>query len=309
MKIIFLGTPYFALPALQEILLCGHHVAAVVCNRDKPAGRGGKVEESPVKKFALENQIPVLQYSSVRKEGVEDIRQLAPDLMVTCAFGQILSQELLDIPKFGVMNVHVSLLPKYRGASPVQSVLLSGEKETGVTIMKTEAGIDDGDIYLQEKLIILDGETYGELTDRIFPFGAKLLGKALKLLEEGKLTRTPQNYAQATFCSKIGKENAKLDFSKSAVLLERQIRAFNPAPGCFFEWKGENYKVLKAEIADWKEEKARNGTVLLSSPKQGLFIQTGSGVLSVLCIQAPGGKPMEIQAFLNGRKIPEGETL
>ena len=305
-----MGTPYFALPALKEILLCGHEVLAVVCNLDKPAGRGGKIEESPIKRFAHENGIKVLQYKSIRKEGALDIQNLNPDLIVTCAFGQILSQEILDIPKHGVMNVHVSLLPKYRGASPVQAAILNGEKTTGVSIMKTEAGIDDGDVYLQEELAIFENETYGELTDRIFPFGAKLLGKTLKLLEEGKLVRTPQNHAKATFCPRINKEDGRLDFSKSADFLVRQIRAYNPSPICFFERNGEKIKVFAAKSVVFDEIIGKTpGTVLISNPKQGLLIQTGNGTLSILKLQVQGGKEMDAKAFLNGRKIPEGEVL
>ena len=213
LKVVFLGTPDFSVNTLKAILNSRHEVLAVVTQPDRPVGRSGKPVFSPVKQVAVEKGIKVLQYNKIRLEGVEDLKALNPDIMVTCAFGQILSQEIIDIAPKGIINVHASILPKYRGAAPIQWSIINGDSETGVTIMQTEAGIDTGDIICVEKTPISDKETAGELFDRLADLGANLLVKALDMIEDGNATYTKQNHDLATHVKMLKKEDGIIDFS------------------------------------------------------------------------------------------------
>lgn len=305
MKIVYMGTPDFAVEPLKALVNSkDFEVIAVVCNHDKPVGRKHVLTAPPVKEFANSISIPVYQYDKIRLEGVEDIKSLNPDVIVTCAFGQILSQEIIDIPKYGVINVHASLLPKYRGASPIHYAILNGEKTSGVTIMKTDVGIDTGDMLIKQQVEIGEEETCGELFSRLSIVGAELLIKGLTLIKDGKAEFIAQNHDDASTTKIISKEMAKIDFSKSAEQVVNQIRAFNPSPIAFTYLNGEQYKIYKARVV---EGNGVEGEIINSSDQ--LVIACGSKAISVETIQRQGGKPLNIKDFLRGNKLRFGERF
>lgn len=305
MKVVFLGTPDFAVLPLKAVCETkGVEVAAVICNKDKPVGRKQVLTAPPVKTFAESRGIPVFQYDKIRSEGVGDLKSLAPDLMITCAFGQILSQEILDIPSRGVINIHASLLPKYRGASPIHYAILNGEKATGITIMKTDIGIDTGDILLQKSIDIGETETCGELFERLSVLGAECIKDALNLIMQGKAVYTPQIENDATFTKMIKKEQARIDFKRSAEQIVNLIRAFNPAPVAFTTLSGEPFKVYSAEKCDLE---GNAGEVIFSDKK--LIVGAGENSVSLLKVCKAGGKPMPISDFLRGNPIETGTKL
>lgn len=302
MRIVYLGTPDFSVEPLKRIVEnTSHEVIAVVCNKDKPVGRKKILTAPPVKQYALSKNIPVFQYDKIRLEGVEDLKKLAPDLMITCAFGQILSQEILDIPRLGVINIHASLLPSYRGASPIHYAILNGEKKTGITIMKTDIGIDTGDIMFSEEVDILSNETCGELFERLSILGANCIQKALDLLESGKAVFTPQNHEKATLTKIIKKEHAFIDWSNSAEDIYNQVRAFNPAPIAFTLYNGQPFKVFECEVVDFNG----NAGEVLSSNKE-LIVACGKGAISLKTVQKAGGNKVSARDFLLGNKIEKG---
>ena len=301
MRIIYLGTPDFAVKPLESLLDNGYDVVAVVTNKDKPVGRKKILTAPPVKVFAEKNGIPVYQYDRIRIEGVEDIKTLNPDIMITCAFGQILSQEILDIPKLGVFNIHASLLPKYRGASPIHYAILNGEKTTGITIMKTDVGIDTGDMILQNELDISDDETCGELFNRLSVLGAKSIIDALPKIINKTVKYIKQENSAATFTKIIKKEMALIDWSDSAKDIYNKIRAFNPAPIAFCMLFNEPFKIHSAKVV---EGKGKPGEILCS--KDELVIACGEAALSLLTVQKAGGSVMNIKDFLRGNKFELG---
>lgn len=305
MKIVYMGTPDFALEPLKALVnSTDFNVIAVVCNHDKPVGRKQILTPPPVKEYASLVGIPVYQYNKIRNEGVEDLRRLNPDVIVTCAFGQILSQEIIDIPKFGVINVHASLLPKYRGASPIHFAILNGEKTTGVTIMKTDAGIDTGDMLISNEIEIGEEETCGELFSRLSVNGAELLIKGLTLIKDGKAQFIPQDNQDATTTKIIRKEMANIDFSKSSEQVVNQIRAFNPSPIAFTFLNGEQFKIYKAKKTNGK---GKVGEIINSTDK--LVIACGVDAIEVEIIQRQGGKPLNVKDFLRGNKLVVGEVF
>lgn len=304
MKIVYLGTPDFAVKPLKKLVDSGYEIIAVVTNRDKPVGRKRVLTPPPVKAYAIENGIAVYQYDKIRVEGVEDLKKLNPDLMITCAFGQILSQEIIDIPRLGVINIHASILPKYRGASPIHYAILNGEKTTGITIMKTDVGIDTGDIILQKETEIGDTETCGELFDRLSDLGAECIISALPLIESGKATFIKQDDNKATFTKIIKKEDAKIDFNRSAIDEYNKIRAFNPAPIAYSTLNGEPFKIYSAEMVDVS---GAPGTVIKADKE--LVIACGSGAISLKKVQKAGGNAMNISDFLRGNKFNVGEDF
>lgn len=314
MKIVFAGTPEFAISPLKALLEGGFELVGVVTQTDKPQGRKGILTPPPVKTLAEAYQIPVLQPTKIREE-VESLKALGGDLLITCAYGQILTQEVLELFPKGVWNIHAGLLPKYRGASPIQSCLLAGEKETGVCIMKTELGLDCGDILLTGKTEILPQETYGELSNRLSLLGAELLIEALKLLELGEYTLTPQGTENVGIVKKIGKETAKIDFKKSVEEIVNLVRAMNPAPVAFAELDGQKINVYRAERATLTAEeqadleKAEYGEVLTDAPKRGLLVKCQDGAVKLTEVQAAGGKRMGGGDFLNGRKAKKGQVF
>lgn len=314
MNLIFLGTPDFAVPSLKAVLADKkHNVIAVVTQPDKPVGRNAVLTPSPVKLCALENGIKVLQYNKIRFDGVEDIKSLKPDIMVTCAFGQILSQELIDIPKYGIINVHASLLPKYRGAAPIQYAVINGDKETGVTIMQTQSGIDTGDILAVEKIQIDENETAGELFGRLSVLGADLLVRTLDKIEKNDVVPVKQDEEKATHVKMLTKESGKIDWSKSAEVIRNLIRGTNPWPCAFTLLNGKLLKIFSAKVVS-DEDFSKNvqdfadcGTVVESNKR--LIVKTGDGLLEIKELQLEGGKRMFADAFLLGRKVNKGDVL
>ena len=305
LRIVYLGTPEFAILPLKKLVECkDYSVVAVVTNNDKPVGRKQILTPPPVKKFAIEQGIPVYQYAKIRAEGVEDLRALQPDLMITCAFGQILSQEILDIPKYGVVNIHASLLPKYRGASPIHYAILNGEKTTGITIMKTDIGIDTGDMILQKEMEILPQETCGELFVRLSELGADCLMQCLPTIFDSSAKYIKQNHELATFSKVIKKEYALVDWSKDAQEIYNQVRAFNPAPVAFTYMDGNPFKIYSAKVV---EMQGKPGQILKSDNE--LIIACGNNAISLLMVQKAGGKPMCIKDFLRGNKFAVGSEF
>lgn len=301
MRIVYLGTPDFAVKPLENLIKNGENVVAVITNNDKPVGRKQILTACPVKQFAISKDIPVYSYDKIRVEGVEDLKALKPDLMITCAFGQILSKEILDIPTLYTINIHASLLPKYRGASPIHFAILNGEKKSGVTIMKTDVGIDTGDMLISREVDIFDGETMGELFEKLSTLGADLIIDALNLIKEGKANFVKQDESKATFSKIIKKEMAKIDFSKKNYEVVNQIRAFNPSPVAYATLNGEPFKIFSATTDD---REGKIGEVIEN--KNELVIGTGYKSVSIKKVQKAGGKPLDILDFLRGNNIEKG---
>lgn len=270
MKIVYAGTPRFAVAPLKKIIGEGYGVAGVVVQPDKPQGRKGILAPPPVKAFALERGLTVFQPQKIRAE-TDALKALGGDILITCAYGQILTQEVLDLFPLGVWNIHASLLPKYRGASPIQSAVLNGERETGVTVMKTALGLDTGDILLSLKTEIGEKETFGELSDRLSLLGAEALLKALQSIEKGNFALVKQRDEDAVLTRKIAKESAKIDFSLPAEKIVNLVRGMNPEPTAFAEIEGARLNVFCAERAVCPEgsEGAAAGEILSDTPKQG----------------------------------------
>lgn len=310
MKVIFLGTPDFSVPTLKAIIKSHHQLLAVVTQPDKPSGRGERLSYSPVKQVALENNLKVLQYDKIRLQGVDDLKRLAPDIMVTCAFGQILSQEIIDIAPHGIINVHASLLPKYRGAAPIQWSILNGDKETGVTIMQTEAGIDTGDIIAVEKTIISPEETAGELFDRLSFIGAELLVRTLDDIEQGTATFTPQDHSSATHVKMLKKSDGILDFGNNCETLVNFVRGMNPWPCAFTFLNDKMLKVYKAEkVEDVDDSQYADGQIMFADSKNGLVVKCKNGALRLCVIQIEGKKRMKDTDFVIGQRINLAEKI
>ncbi len=310
MRIVFAGTPDFAVAPLENIINSGYEVVGVITQTDKPQGRKGILTPPPVKTLAEKFSVPVLQPVKIRDE-VESVRALKGDLLVTCAYGQILTQEVLDLFPLGVWNIHAGLLPKYRGASPIQSCILAGESKTGVSIMKTELGLDCGDILLVDELEISETETYGELSARLSTLSAQTIVKALKLLEKGEYSLTKQAEDGVQVVRKIGKDDAKIDFNATADEIVNLVRAFNPQPVAYTAVNGLKVNVFLAEKlpenTEWTEQVC--GEVLSSSPKQGLIVKCKDGAVRLLEVQASGGKRIRGGDFINGRKVQKGDIF
>lgn len=305
MRIVYMGTPDFAVLPLRNIIKSGmFDVVAVVTNPDKPVGRKQVLTPSAVKRAATELNIPVLTYKKIREEGVEDLIKLQPDVIVTCAFGQILSKQILDIPTFGVINIHASLLPKYRGASPIHYAILNGEKQTGVTIMKTDVGIDTGDIITQKTVNIGEDETCGELFDKLSVLGAEMVVDVLQNISDGKVKTVPQPQAGASSTKMIKKEDAQIDWNKAPEQIKNIVRAFNPSPVAYTFYKGQPLKIFKVKIAQGKGEL---GEVIKSDGVLEVACKNGSVLIEEL--QKSGGKVMKIADFLRGNHINVGEML
>ena len=305
MNIVYLGTPDFATFPLEKIIGEGKHkVVAVVTNPDKPVGRKRVLTPPPVKVVAEKYGIPVYQYDKIRVQGVDDLIKLKPDIMITCAFGQILSQEILDISVFGVINIHASLLPKYRGASPIHYAILNGEKTTGITIMKTDIGIDTGDMILQRELEVLEGETCGELFSRLSVLGADCILETLDLIENGKVQLKKQDDSIATYTKIFKKEDALIDWADSAENIYNKIRAFNPSPVAFTLLNGEPFKIYSAKPVNASGEA---GEILKVDGE--LIVGCGSGVLSLTKVQKCGGNALDIKDFLRGSRLKVGDRF
>ena len=307
MRIAFLGTPEFALPSLEMLRTSGHTLA-VFTQPDRPVGRHATLTPPPTKAYALAHDIPVLQFEKIRlPEGVAALKDFAPDLIVTAAFGQLLSAENLAIPRLGCINVHGSLLPKYRGAAPIQWAIIDGETETGITTMMTAIGMDTGDILLVDQIAIDPDETAGELFERMAVLGAETLRRTLLALEAGTLVRIPQDESQATKCPMLKKEHGKLDFSQSAASVHNRVRGTNPWPGAYALLGDEVLKIHKTQKTDHAIGEEPLG-ILKGSAKSGLFVRCSDGWLEIVELQATGGKRMRAKDYLLGRSL-EGKVL
>ena len=301
-----MGTPEFAVPSLKALLREGYEVVGVFTQPDRPKGRGKKLQPGPVKTVALEAGVPVFQPERIRRDGVENLRCLKQDLCVTAAFGQILSQEVLDVPPLGNINVHASLLPRHRGAAPIAHAIMAGDAKAGVTTMLMDAGIDTGDMLLQAETDVGPAETCGELTARLADIGADLLMRTLRSLEAGTLERTPQDESKMTYDPMLGKALGIADWTAPAGLVRGRINGLNPWPCVNVPFEGERLKLLRAAEAAGS---GAPGQVLAADPKEGLVIACGEGAVRILEVQAPGGKAMRAEDFLRGHQIALGTNV
>ena len=308
MKIVFMGTPDFAVGALEALVEAGHEVVAVVTQPDKPKGRGKEMQQTPVKACALKHNIEVFQPVKIKTpEAVEVLKGYGADLFVVAAFGQILSKEILDMPKFGCVNIHASLLPKYRGAAPIQWAILDGEKETGVTIMQMNEGLDTGDMLTKVIVPIEDTDTGESLFDKLAEAGAKLLIETIPQIEAGTLHPEAQDDSLSTYAKMIKKEMGLIDWKKEAVVLERLVRGMNSWPSAYTHFNGKTLKVWEAGV-ELKEAKAEPGTVV-EVTKNSIKVQTGQNLLVLKQIQLEGKKRMDVASFLLGYKVEVGTVL
>mgnify|MGYP005748385739 CR=1 FL=1 len=305
LRIAYAGTPDFAVPALKALIDSRHEVVAVYTQPDRPAGRGRKLKAGPVKTVAQAHGIPVEQPVSLREgEAQARLAGYAPDLMVVAAYGLILPQAVLDIPRLGCLNIHGSLLPRWRGAAPIQRAILAGDAETGITIMQMDAGLDTGDMLLKHAVPIVPGQTAQMLHDELAAAGAGALLEAIEGLLAGRLRPEPQDAAQATYAEKLHKEEAEIDWTRPADVLARQVCAFNPWPVAQTRRGGEALRLWEAQAIDGE---GPPGTVVAEGP-EGIDIACGAGLLRVTRLQLPGGKPLAARDFLNGRSLA-GEVL
>lgn len=308
MRVIFMGTPDFAVGTLKSLIDSEHEVVGVVTQPDKPKGRGKAMQFTPVKEVAVEAGIDVLQPQKVRDpEVVAQLQALAPDVIVVVAFGQIIPKSILEMPKYGCVNVHASLLPKYRGAAPIQWAVIDGEEKSGVTTMQMDMGLDTGDMLLKKEVVLDEQETGGSLFDKLSQVGADLLMETLVKLEEGSIVAEKQPEESPTpYAAMMTKELGKIDWSKSAREIERLIRGLNPWPSAYTRLDGKTLKIWSAKVQDGGD--AVQGTVL-NADKKGLWIQTGDGILQILELQLEGKKRMEADAFLRGYSVEKGIVL
>lgn len=326
MKIVFMGTPDFAQESLKALVEANYEVIGVVTNPDKPKGRGMKMIASPVKEYALEKGIPVYQPVKIRsnEEFIQEVQRLNPDLICVVAYGKILPKELLDIPRLGCVNVHGSLLPKYRGAAPIQWAVLNGDEETGVDTMYMDVGMDTGDIILEEKVEIGEDETTGELWERLKVIGAKLLVETVKQIEQGTAPRRKQP-EDFTLAPMLEKEMAKIDWeNQTALEIKNLVRGLNPIMGAYTFLRGKKIKLWRVRLIaedelytrfpdlaeySYKLKEVVPGTVLFSGDKNGLYIKATEGILEVIEIQGENAKKMNILDFLRGNKVEIGDIF
>ncbi|MGL6517808.1 methionyl-tRNA formyltransferase [Aeromonas caviae] len=301
LKLIFAGTPDFAARHLAALLSSGHEVVAVYTQPDKPAGRGQKLTASPVKELALAHDLPVYQPASLRNEATQaELAALGADLMVVVAYGLILPKAVLDTPRLGCINVHGSLLPRWRGAAPIQRSIWAGDAETGVTIMQMDVGLDTGAMIRKVTCPIASDETSASLYDKLAGLGPQALVDTLDAMAAGDTAAEPQDDALANYAEKLSKEEARIDWSMDAVAIERCIRAFNPWPISWFDVAGQTVKVWQAEVV--AQDHGQAVGTLLKADKQGIEVATGQGVLRLLTLQPPGKKAMSVSDLLNSRR-------
>lgn len=308
LKIAFMGTPDFAIPTLKA--LCENYtVVCVVTKVDKPKGRGNKMTAPPVKEFALERNIPVLQPENVKTdEFAQQLASYGADLIVTCAYGKILSRQVLDIPPMGTINVHASLLPKYRGAAPLWHCVINGEKEVGVTTMMTDIGMDTGDMLLTVKMPLGEDTTMGEVHDMLSEAGGKLITDTIEGLLAGTVKRVPQNHEEATYAAMVSKEDGVIDWNLSAGKIHNLVRGMNPFPAASTTKDGEVMKIYVTKaFEDESTGNKKPGTVLHTG--DGIKVATGKGVIVIKELQGQGGKRMDAKAYLNGHPMAEGTVL
>lgn len=308
MKILFMGTPDIASGCLQKLIDEKYDVIGVVTQPDKQVGRGKKIVFSPVKQVAIENNLPVYQPERAKEEAFEsEIKALNPDVVVVVAYGQLLSKEFLAIPKYGCVNVHVSLLPKYRGAAPINWVIINGEEKTGVSTMFMNEGLDTGDVILQSEFKLDDEITAGELHDWMTIEGSKVLCETLDLIKEGKAPRTPQNHDEFSYAPIMDKKLGHIDFSKTAREIHNLVRGVNPWPSAYTTYMDKKMKVWKTKILD--ENSTKEPGTILKVDKEGIKVSTGDKVLLITEIQMPNKKRMEVKEFIKGNTLEVGTVL
>ena len=304
MRVIFMGTPDFAVETVNAIAEAGHEIVLVVTQPDKPKGRGKNVQFSPVKECALAHGLEIFQPKRIREpENIPFLQKYNADVMVVAAFGQILPKEILDMTPYGCINVHGSLLPKYRGAAPIQWAVINGEEFAGVTIMQMDIGVDTGDMLTKREIRVAEDETGGSLFDRLAKVGAELLVETLDLLQEGKVKPVPQNPEEATHTRMISKEFGNIDWTRPAVEIERLVRGLNPWPSAYTHLNGKNLKLWQAGVVD-ENSVLKPGTIVKVT-KNEILVQTGAGMLSLLEVQLEGKKRMPVDAFLRGYPLEE----
>lgn len=310
LKIVFMGTPDFAVGALEALIREGYEITAVVTQPDKPKGRSKELLPSPAKVCALEHGIPVLQPRRIKApEAIAELKTYEADVYVVAAFGQILSQEILDIPRLGSLCIHASLLPKYRGASPIQHVIIDGEEKTGVTIMQMDAGIDTGDMLYKKEVPIDSEDDYETLSDKLTVLGGEAIIEALPLLTEGKLIPQKQNDEESCYAAMIRKEMGRIDFTRSALEIDRLIRGLTPWPSAYTGYKGKQLKIWKAVPLPEEPVAGHVPGELLRVEKDAVTVATGDGALKILELQLEGKKRMTAHDFLLGVKLQPGEVL
>lgn len=309
MRIIFMGTPDFAVPCLRMLILRGYDMAAMVTQPDRAKGRGKRLSSPPVKKIAEEAGIPVYQPEKVKTdEFTQILRDLNPDVIITVAFGQILSQDILDIPPLGCINVHASLLPKYRGAAPINWSIINGEKITGITTMYMDKGLDTGDIIMKKEIEIGENETAEELHDRLSELGASVLSETVTLLERGTIQRIPQNNEEATYAPIMTKSLGRIDWSKDAGEIRNLIRGTCPWPGAYSSYNGKKFKIFRAAALENNGSNTVCGTIIGVS-NEGIVISCGTGSLRIEELQFENGSRMSAEAYLRGHRICMGAIL
>ena len=309
MRILFMGTPEFSVPALDCLCEAGHEVIGVVTQPDKPKGRGGAVSYPPVKERALALGLPVYQPRRVRaEEFLETVRELSPDAVVVIAFGQILPQAFLDIPRYGCINIHASLLPRYRGAAPIQWAVINGERETGITIMQMDAGLDTGAMLKKQTVPLAPDETGGSLHDKLMTMGGPLVLEVLKELEEGTASPVLQT-GESCYASMLDKAMGDIDWSRDAVSIERLVRGLNPWPSAYTHWNGKVLKLWTAQAEGLTDGGLREKPGTILSLEDGILVRTGDGALRILELQLEGKKRMDAAAFLRGAHMEAGDVL
>ena len=302
MKIVFMGTPEFAVPCLQKIIDEGHEVVAVVTQPDKPKGRGKKLAMPPVKELALKYDIPVYQPLKAREESfVDTLKEMNPELIVVVAFGQILPKSILDIPKYGCVNVHASLLQRYRGAAPLNWVIINGEEKTGVTTMYMDEGLDTGDMILKSEIPLDDEITAGELHDKMMIDGAKVLKETIDLIEKGEAPREKQSNENTCYSPIMNKSLGNIDWNKSAIDIHNLVRGINPWPSAYTTYEGQTMKIWKTKVIDKNSDKDP-GTII-SVDKEGINVSTSEGIVQIKEIQMAGKKRMEVPEYIKGNNI------
>lgn len=308
MKVIYMGTPDFAVAPLEAIIQAGHEVTAVVTQPDKQKGRGKEVQMTPVKECALRHGIPVLQPVKIKEpEAVAQLKEYPADIFVVAAFGQLLTEEILNMPKFGCVNIHASLLPAYRGAAPIQWVIINGEEKTGVTIQQMAKGLDTGDMLLKKEVMIDAKETGESLHDKLMEAGAQLIVEALPMIEKGEIIPEKQDDALSCYATKLTKSMGYIDFNKDARAIERLIRGLNSWPSAYTTWQGKTLKIWEADVVE-KEKEASPGEIF-AVDKESFTVAAGEGALRITSVQLEGKKKVAVKDFLLGYAIKEGMKL
>lgn len=310
MKIIFMGTPDFAVPSLEMLVSEGYEVVAAVTQPDKPKGRGNKLTAPPVKEFAIKSGIQVLQPAKIKtSEFVEQIRELQPDLLITAAYGKILSKELLEVPVLGCINVHGSLLPAYRGAAPINWAVINGEEKTGITTMFTDVGLDTGDMLLKRELAIGPDMTVGELHDKMAVLGAQVLRDTLSELKKGTLKRIPQDDSVSTYAPMMNKELGLIDWSKKASEIHNLVRGTDPWPGAYTLLEGNRMRVWKTALTKESADSSQENGRILKVYDQGILVKCSDENLLLLEVQFDSSRRMSVKEYIRGHEIKTGETL